>query len=176
MRFSSLALLAALQALALGCAAVHQDPTAPVREAYRLERLSLDAYASTAEAPARRVLIERNQPPWFPVHRPKLFTLRLTGLLEAEDRLAVSVQGVANIDSDLFLDAQDFPPDALHDLAIDVVEQGRDRAVVRARFTLFGAEARALRFEVRLESGRWLIDDVRVSDGSSLAARLGRPL
>jgi hypothetical protein len=172
---AALALLTLLQAAALGCAAAPQDPAVPVREAYRIERLSLEARRTTAEGRSDRGRTESTSPPWFPVNRPRIFSRRLITLWEAEDRLQAAVQGVANIDHDPFLEAQDFPVDVLHDLAIDVAERRQDRAVVRARFTVFH-EARELRFDVLYESNRWLIDDLRGTSGHSLAAMLGRPL
>jgi Protein of unknown function (DUF3828) len=138
---------------------------APVREAYRLEKESLEQ-----NRPSER------SPPWRAPHRDRLFSKRFAALWATDERYGAATRDMGNIDHDPFIAAQDHEDDVLRDLAIDVVERKGDSAEVRARFTNFGPVD--VRFTVILEDGRWLIDDIHNRmEGAvySVAEMLARP-
>jgi Protein of unknown function (DUF3828) len=145
------------------------DPAAPVREAYQLDRIFVAQGGHPPKSGHAAV-------PWDPPHRARLFTRRLAALLDTDDRYARVTGEGGTLDDDPLLDAQDFDLSVFKDLAVELVWREGDRAEVRARFTLGGA-ARDRRFAVLREAGRWAIDDVRTAgdEGSSLAAQLSEP-
>jgi len=146
-------------------AARADDPSAPVREAYRLDQ----AFLAEADRPEE----ERHAAvPWEPPHRDRLFTKRLAALLETDARYSSVTDEVGALDGDPLLDAQDFDDDVFKGVTIDVVDRKDDRAEVRARFKLDGP--REVRFVLLREQGRWAIDDIRGPSGS-LAELLSAP-
>lgn len=145
--------------------AAADDPAAPVREAYRLELESLGPHWGAAKAP-----------PWRAPHRDKLFSRRLAELWATDERYSEATHGSGNVDFDPFISGQDYQEDVLDDLAIEVVEQKRDRAEVRARFT--NPRPVTVRFVVVREDGRWVIDDILDTVGRrvySVSRALARP-
>lgn len=130
--------------LAAVTAARADDPSAPVREAYRLERESL---------------VKRSaKPPWRAPHRDKLFSKRFAELWATDERYSETTHEIGNFDVDPLIVAQDHEADVLHDLVIDVVKREASRAEVRARFTNLGPTT--VRFVVIRERGRWVVDDI----------------
>ncbi len=156
---------AAVLLLAAITGAQADDPSAPVREAYRLERESLDQHWTSGR-----------KPPWRAPHRDKLFSKRFAELWATDERYSEATNDIGNIDADPFIAAQDHEADVLHDLVIDVVKQRSNRAEVRARFTNLGPVT--VRFVVIRERGRWVIDDIlNTEDGTvySAAKALAQP-
>jgi hypothetical protein len=154
---------AALAASSAGAAA--DDPSTPVREAYRVERESLGQHWTSGR-----------KPPWRAPHRDKLFSKRFAELWATDERYSEATHELGNFDSDPFIAAQDYRDDVLHDLVIDIVKRKGNRAEVRARFTNFGPVT--VRFVVIRERGRWVIDDIlNTGDGTvySVAKALAEP-
>jgi len=129
-----------------------RDPAESVREAYRMKKES---------SPERRFSLEEAS------HRDRLLSRRFAALWELDERWSRVTRQVPNFNLDPLLFAQDYPGDVLGDLVVDIVERRGDRAEVRARFTVYSAP-RDIRFDVLLEQGRWVIDDIR-SEGQSAA-------
>lgn len=148
--------------LAAITAARADNPSAPVREAYRLERESL---------------IHRDaKPPWRAPHRDRLFSKRFADLWATDERYSEATHEIGNFDVDPFIAAQDNEDAVLHDLVIDVVKRETNRAEVRARFTNFGPIT--VRFVVIREKRRWVIDDIlNTVDGivASMSSALAQP-
>jgi hypothetical protein len=161
---AALAIVLAALTAAFGCTRGSSDPTAPVREGYRIEAAHVAAEVASSRGPPRRDLLEKAQPPWFAANRGKIFSARLVALWEADDR-RFEKTGEISFDADPFLDAQDFDDTVLRDLAIDLVQRAGERVEVRARFTNFG-QTTDVRFDVVREVGRWVIDDIRTRGGS----------
>ncbi|MFO0584740.1 MAG: DUF3828 domain-containing protein [Anaeromyxobacter sp.] len=144
--------VAALVAAAGPKAAVADDPAAVVREAYRIEKASLNSPGTPGPLDRKR--------------RSKLFSRRMIAALESLDRQ--EGQGDLILDVDPFIEAQDVWDDhkILTDLQVKVLSQAASRAVVQAYF--FNFEKRLIFFQLVKEEGRWVIDDV-----GNLAERLG---
>lgn len=154
-------------ALAASSVARADDPSTPVREAYRVERESLAGRGPSKPGP-----------PWTAPHRERLFSKRFAALWAREERYREATHEIGNTDHDPFIAAQDYSDDVLHDLDVAVVTRGPGGAVVRARFTNMRRLV-IVRFSVLHEGGRWVIDDiVDTLDGVeySTAEALSEPL
>ena len=155
-------LVAIVVALASVGAASATDPVTPVREAFRLDRKTWEAFPDHAAAEK------------FRKEQRAFFSRRLVELLAADETCSVAAQAICNLDWDPVSGGQDVVPEWFDNLKFDLVDRHTARASVRARFGPPEVWKQARVFEVVVEDGRWVIDDIR-EGMTSLRALLSRP-
>jgi hypothetical protein len=130
--------------------AAHADPAADIEKTIR------DIYAS----------YEAEAPKVGPV-----FDKRLQALVEADNAQADGGEG--RIDWDVFVNGQDF---RITEVSVGKLEIAGDTAHITARFKNFD-NPQEISYTLRLEDGRWLIDDIQSMNGEkwSMSELLSAP-
>jgi hypothetical protein len=92
----------------------------------------------------------------------RLFTPSLARLIDADAKKAAKRNEVGALGGDPFIDGQDWE---LSDLAIDVKDNGPDKAVATVKFKNFGKDVTITHDLVKTKQG-WRIDEIRMPSGS----------
>lgn len=91
---------------------------------------------------------------------PEPFSRRLAGLAEAARKRSRELdEPVAGLDFDYAVNGQDHDPGLARTVRYEILQQGPASAEVKVAFRNGGPQE--LRYDLVLENGRWLIDDVR---------------
>jgi len=138
------------------------DPVETVREAYRLEKASLQGAGPS---------------PLSESERGKLFSHGFVTLWAQDEKFMRTTGDIGNVvgDYDVLLNAQDYDETTLSDLRLTLTKRTPSRAEVHASFHVFAHEpVQEVRFDLVVQGGRWVIDDIR-SNGHSVRKALSRP-
>lgn len=164
------AALSALPFAALGAPPQAGDPVALVRHLYEVKRAEVAVWKAPPGAPERRAA--------FAATQAAFQAARSRGLAEGFEEDARRAEGgPGRFDADPLLWAQEFDDDVLHDLRVELLRRSGDRARVRARFTNGVVNRQGpveVLFELRVEDGRWRVEDVRSGGASLVQVLTGR--
>jgi hypothetical protein len=92
----------------------------------------------------------------------RYFTPALAALIERDAAQAKARNEPPELNGDPFIDAQDWD---IRGLAVDLKENGKDRASATVKFSNFG-EAREVRLDLLKTAAGWRIDDIHWREGS----------
>lgn len=137
-------------------------PIELVKRAYGLRKIMLDSLGSSELEKGREAQRE-------------LLSLMSSSLREMwrRDRDYTDRTGTAgHLGSDPFLCGQDYESTLFTTLRVEQIMRKRERAEVRVRFVSFGPHE--VRFELVLEAGQWVINDMH-PDGVSVRELLQQP-
>ena len=109
------------------------------------------------------------------IHSPEFYSKKLNRLLTRDEQKAKKTGGSPNLDFAFQLNGQDAEEGWRKTLRLELVSREGKHAEVKALFKNF--QPQDLRYSLVLESGHWVIDDVRSTgpDAWQLSKLLTRP-